>query len=91
MYLIPYSGQLLSKVEALGQEGILGCEASVRCKVACSFPVKRGVPYITEDPYCYGTDLLTYSEFIQYLMYALMYAHVLLNSNVLFMCILLKE
>ena len=35
MYSITYSSQLLSKVEALCQEGILGCEASVRCKAAC--------------------------------------------------------
>jgi len=44
-----YSGQL-SKVEALCQEGFLGCEASVRCKAACSFLVKSEVPYIAEDP-----------------------------------------
>jgi len=50
MYLITYSCQLLGKVEASGQEGILRCEASVRCKAACSFLVKRGVPYIAQDP-----------------------------------------
>jgi len=50
MYSVTYSGQLLSKAEALCQEGFLGCEASVRCKAACSFLVKSKVPYIVEDP-----------------------------------------
>jgi len=50
MYSITYSSQLLSKVEASCQEGFLGCEASVRCKVACLFLVKSEVPYIAEDP-----------------------------------------
>ena len=36
MYLVTYGGQLLSKVEASCQEGFLRCEASVRCKAACS-------------------------------------------------------
>jgi len=35
VFLFTYSDQLLSKVEASYQEGILGCEASVRCKAAC--------------------------------------------------------
>jgi len=50
MYSITYGSQLLSKVEALCQEGILGCEASVGCKAACSFLVKSKVPYIAGDP-----------------------------------------
>jgi len=63
MYLITDSGQLLSKVEASCQECILGCEASVRCKVTCSFSVKRGVPYIAEDPY--QVDLVLFNNTIQ--------------------------
>ena len=47
--LITYSGQLLSKVDALCQEGILGGEASVRCKAACFQTARGGAPYIDRE------------------------------------------